>query len=246
MTKLVLFANDKVGLSVAKFLIDSYPDDLALVVVLNGSEIPLACKSAQIPWVTYTNEQELTQVLETIEFDLGLLAWWPHLISEELLKKAPAGFINTHNSFLPFNKGKHPYFWALAEQTKYGVSLHYADNSIDGGDILAQTEILYTWEDNADSLYSRSLEAMTELVREAYPAIRLGLLEGVPQESVGNIHYSAQLKVAKEVDLDKHYTGRELINLLRAGSSDSTEFPPCFFLDNGQKYSIKVTIRASD
>jgi len=246
MTKLVLFANDKVGLDVSQFLIDSYPDDLALVVVLKENEISLACKSARIPWVVYTNERELIQLLEPINFDFGLLAWWPHLISEKLLKKAPAGFINTHNSFLPINRGKHPYFWALVDQTKYGVSLHYVDNSIDGGDVLAQTEIEYSWEDNSDSLYSRSLEAMTDLVKETYPAIRLGLINGVPQESGGNIHYSAQLNVARQVELDQEYTGRQLLNLLRAGSSDSPEFPPCFFLDNGQKYSIKVIISPAD
>ena len=66
-----------------------------------------------------------------LAYVVGILAWWPKIISNKLINLPRKGFINLHNSFLPFNRGKHPYFWAFYEDSPYGVTIHKVDEGID-------------------------------------------------------------------------------------------------------------------
>ena len=122
--KLVLFADGYVGHEIAKFIIDNYSDDILMLVSVNKNSIYYYAKNKNIPVCDYSEENKLLSVLEC---DLGILAWWPRLIKEPLLSMPKNGYINTHPSLLPFNRGKHYNFWALVEQVPFGVSLHFID-----------------------------------------------------------------------------------------------------------------------
>ena len=62
-----------------------------------------------------------------------------------------------HNSYLPYNRGKNPYFWTFIEEKPYGVTIHKVDEGIDTGEIISQKLIQYDWEDNAGTIYEKSL-----------------------------------------------------------------------------------------
>ena len=124
--------------------------------------------SENITYVICSNKEELDEYLSNLEFDLGILAWWPRIISSKIISQPKYGFVNTHNSFLPNNRGKHPYFWAMVEERDYGVTLHWVDEGIDTGDIIAQKQIKFDWEDNAETIYNRSLEEMIQLFCNSY------------------------------------------------------------------------------
>jgi len=52
------------------------------------------------------------------------------------------GCLNVHPSLLPANRGPVPLFWTLREcHTTTGVTIHFIDEGIDSGDILAQEVI---------------------------------------------------------------------------------------------------------
>ena len=55
-----------------------------------------------------------------------------------------------------------------------------------------------------------------------------------------SFHLRNELKHASEIDLSKQYTGRELINLLRARTFPP--YPGCWFRDKEKKYEIRVLI----
>ena len=94
-----------------------------------------------------------------------------------------------HNSYLPFNKGKHPYFWTFIEDTKYGVTIHKVDSGIDTGEVISRKLIQYDWEDNAGTIYEKSLVKIVDLFRETYPLIKFNGLKSSPQEEGGTFSF---------------------------------------------------------
>ena len=57
------------------------------------------------------------------DFDIEMFPlWWPNIISKKVFSSIKYGFVNTHNPFLPNNKGMHPYYWAVVENCQYGVT----------------------------------------------------------------------------------------------------------------------------
>lgn len=232
-----------VGHAIAEWLMQHHPEDIGAVVTVSEGTTCITARSMGIPGILFESESQLLLALSSLApFDLGILAWWPKLISPAVMSLAKGGFINTHPSLLPHNRGKHYNFWALVEQAPFGVSLHFVDEGIDSGDVIAQLPIPYDWEDTGETLYVKAGKAMIELFKGAYPQIRNGSMQRVAQNlNMGSLHYAKEIDVASKIDLDKTYSARELINLMRARTFPGC--PACWFEENGNTYEISVNIK---
>ncbi len=241
--KLLLMCDAQVGDAIAEWLLELHPEDIGALVTVSESAVCMAARRKGIPSFVFESESQLqADLADLVPFDLGVLAWWPKLISPAVMALAEGGFINTHPSLLPYNRGKHYNFWALVEQAPFGVSLHFVDEGIDSGDIVAQQAIGYDWEDTGETLYRKASQGMVELFKVAYPKIRSGSICRIPQDAnKGSLHYAREIDAASKVDLDKSYTARELINLLRARTFPG--HPACRFEENGEMYEISVNIK---
>ena len=238
--KLVLFAHQIVGLEVFNYLVEAFPQDLVGVVTVEENQIYQEAKLKKIPVKIFDKNN---QNFKKNEFELGLLAWWPYIIKEPLLSMPKHGFINFHPSLLPFNRGKHYNFWALVEQSPFGVSLHKIDKGVDTGEIVAQKSIDYDWEDNGETLYYKAQKEIVNLFKSSYPLIRQSQLVTTPQNlSEGSFHLSSEMDLVSKIDIDKSYTAQQLLNLLRARTFQG--HPACWFEDiDGQKYEVKIQIK---
>jgi len=121
------------------------------------------------------------------------------------------------------------------------VTLHKVDEGIDTGDIVAQREIRYGWEDTGGTVYEKSLKEIVSLFCEEYPKFRKGDFNFKPQGDFGSFHRDEEIEIVSEIDLEAVYTARELINILRARTS-STNFPASFFKDGEDIYRVKVVV----
>lgn len=241
--RLLLMCDGQVGGGIADWLMENHFRDLGAVVTTAENATYVAAQAKGIPTFLY---QSVTQVIADLasipRCTLGMLAWWPKLISKELLTVTDDGFINTHPSLLPFSRGKHYNFWTLVEQNPFGVSLHFVDEGIDSGDIVAQLPVQYGWEDTGGTLYAKAAQAMIDLFKNVYPYIRTHELPRIKQDlSKGNIHYAKEIDEASRIDLDKTYSARELINLLRARTFPG--HPACWFDADGATYEITLSIK---
>lgn len=243
--KIILLADDRVGLGITKWLIEKYRDDIGLVVTTGENEIAAAVRAAHLSVTTFKSSQALFDfaVRQDLEFDLGILAWWPKLIQAPLLTMPKCGFVNTHPSLLPHGRGKNYNFWTIVEQSPFGASLHMVDEKVDSGDIVAQTVIPYSWEDTGASLYYKALEATERLFKEIYPGLRSLEFPRQPQDlTQGSFHRAAEIDAASTIALDRYYTAREFLNLLRARTFPG--FPACSFTgDDGDIFEVRVDIR---
>jgi methionyl-tRNA formyltransferase len=174
--------------------------------------------------------------------DIGVLAWWPEIIRDPLLSLPRRGWVNFHPSYLPFNRGKYPNFWCLADGTPCGVALHFATNEVDGGQIIARAIVPVTWEDTGETVYRKSLTMIVDLFREQIDNILSGKIELLSQAGLqGSFHNASEIDPASCIDLDRNYRARDLLNVIRART-----FPPhpsAHFFDQGRKYTVEITIK---
>jgi methionyl-tRNA formyltransferase len=211
-----------------------------LIVTIDDNEIYKEAKDKEIPVCVFESEKDIIARV-SVGIDLGLLAWWPKIIKDPLLALPLMGFVNTHPSLLPHNRGKHYNFWALVEQAPFGVTLHRVDSGVDTGDIVAQECIQYGWCDTGETLYKKAQIAMLNLFRKTYPILRTQQFSSKPQSSQkGSFHRASELISASNVNFDAHYRARDLLNLLRARTFQG--HPGCWFEEDGSRFEISINI----
>jgi phosphoribosylglycinamide formyltransferase-1 len=113
-------------------------------------------------------EAELVQMLRDAEVELVVLAGFMRVLKSPMLQAFPRRIINIHPSLLPKFPGLEAWKQALdAGETITGCTVHYVDEKIDHGDIIAQREVPILPNDSAQSLHTRIQIAEHEL----YPAV---------------------------------------------------------------------------
>lgn len=94
-------------------------------------------------------ESDLASRLKELNVELICLAGYMRLIGDVLLDAFPERILNIHPSMLPDFKGAHAIKDAFESGTNnYGVTVHYVDETLDGGKIITQRRVNY----NGDSL----------------------------------------------------------------------------------------------
>ncbi|MEC1374935.1 phosphoribosylglycinamide formyltransferase [Heyndrickxia oleronia] len=84
-------------------------------------------------------EKEITNVLYKHQVEFIVLAGYMRLIGDTLLQKFTNRIINIHPSLLPSFPGKHAVRQALQAGVKVtGVTVHFVDEGMDTGPIIAQ------------------------------------------------------------------------------------------------------------
>jgi methionyl-tRNA formyltransferase len=122
--------------------------------------------------------------------DMGFIIsyGYRHIIKPEIINKFPHKIINLHISLLPWNRGADPNLWSFLEETSKGVTIHYIDQGIDTGDILAQKEIVFSEGDTLRTTYQILSNEIEELFKSVWPDIRNGNLKASPQIGNGSFH----------------------------------------------------------
>jgi phosphoribosylglycinamide formyltransferase 1 len=113
-------------------------------------------------------EEELVQLLRDSKVELVALAGFMRVLKTPMLKAFPRRILNIHPSLLPKFPGLEAWKQALAAgETMTGCTVHYVDEKIDHGDIIAQREVPILPDDTPETLHARIQVAE----RELYPAV---------------------------------------------------------------------------
>lgn len=186
-------------------------------------------------------EAETVEAIRSLGADIGLSFLFDYILSAEFIDLFPAGIVNLHPSYLPFNRGQYPNVWSIVEGTPAGVTLHYIDAGIDTGDLIAQTEVRVRPVDTGESLYRRLEEAGFSLFQETWPLIRAGEAPRIVQSSEpGTYHRTRDVERIDAIDLDRLYRAGELIDILRART-----FPPyrgAYFHAEGRRIYLRLQL----
>jgi len=113
-------------------------------------------------------EAQLVKILRDSGVELVVLAGFMRVLHEPMLKAYPRRIVNIHPSLLPKFPGLEAWKQALvAGETVTGCTVHYVDEQIDHGQILAQKEVRILPNDTAESLHAR----IQQIEHELYPAV---------------------------------------------------------------------------
>lgn len=124
----------------------------------------------------YSKKVEYEKMLldKVKDFDYLILAGYMRVISPFFLERYKGKIINIHPSLLPLYKGINSIERAYENQDEeIGVTIHFVNEEVDGGEILAQDKFKVD--------YNKSLDEITEQVHELehrlYPETLIELLK---------------------------------------------------------------------
>ena len=113
-------------------------------------------------------EAQLIEMLQGAEVEVVVLAGFMRVLKEQMLAAFPRRIVNIHPSLLPKFPGLEAWKQALAANEKWtGVTVHYVDEQVDHGDVIAQRKVPLMSDDTPESLHARIQEVEHVLYPEA-------------------------------------------------------------------------------
>ncbi len=118
------------------------------------------------------HDAEIVGELEKRNVELVCLAGYMRLLSPNFIQAFPNKILNIHPSLLPSFKGLDAQTQAFEYGVKFsGCTVHFVDESLDGGAIVAQKIVDVKDDDTAESLAAQILEKEHALYIEAIAKI---------------------------------------------------------------------------
>jgi phosphoribosylglycinamide formyltransferase-1 len=131
------------------------------------------------------HDRELVAVLQQHQVDFVCLAGYMLLLSPEFLSAYHHRILNIHPSLLPAFPGLNAQKQALEHGVKFsGCTVHFVDQTLDGGPIIAQRIIPVLDDDTEEKLTARILEQEHKLYPEALAMVASGAYEIVGRRVV--------------------------------------------------------------
>lgn len=126
---------------------------------------------------------ELAEVVAGAAPDLVVLAGWMSILTGAFLDRFPDRVINLHPSLLPSFPGLHAIRQALDWGVRYtGVTVHYAEEVVDGGPPILQEPVPVMYGDDEEALTARIREVEHRLVPEAVRLFAAGRVRRDPAD----------------------------------------------------------------
>ena len=152
-----------------------------VVVMVHNKEKCGAAKRANKLGIPHThikskNEELIVDVMRAWKVDLIVLAGWMRIVSPTLIDAFPNRIINLHPSMLPKYKGLHAIERALESgDLVTGVSVHYVNEELDGGEVILQQEVPILPDDDLRSLTKAIQRREYYLLPRAIEHVKQGL-----------------------------------------------------------------------
>lgn len=248
--RILYLGNNWVGLEVLKWLKGRGDEIAGLVVhppeqqrhaeaIVQASGVP----SPRVFLGSCIHEPSTQQAIAALAPDLGVSVLFGYRLKPEILRLFPRGVINLHPSLLPYNRGEHPNIWSIVDRTPAGVSLHYVNEELDAGDLIAQREVPVGPTDTGASLYRKLEHAAVALFQDTWPRLKEGHVARIAQDATrATFHKARDVDAIDAIDLDRSYRARDLINILRART-----FPPykgAYVTINGRRIYLRLELEA--
>ena len=114
------------------------------------------------------HDRDVISALRDRNIDLICLAGYMRILSNEFIEAFRGRILNIHPSLLPSFPGLEPHKQALDNGVDYsGCTVHFVDETLDGGPIVAQRVVPVMAGDTVDTLSARILEQEHKLYPEA-------------------------------------------------------------------------------
>lgn len=127
------------------------------------------------------------------------------------------GIVNAHHGPLPRYGGYWPEMWAIWNQEKnFGVTLHYVDEGVDTGSIIAQRRVAISSFDTRKTLYDKCTLATFQLFKQNLDILLTDKIHGKKQDASKRSYYKRVLPNNGFVDF--RWNSQKILRFFRAVS----------------------------
>jgi phosphoribosylglycinamide formyltransferase 1 len=120
-------------------------------------------------------DREVIAALRTHNVSLVVLAGFMRIISRFFIDAFPYGILNIHPSLLPAFPGMDVHRQVLEHGAKFsGCTVHFVDDTLDGGPIIAQAVVPILDDDTPEVLAARILKQEHHIYSEVIEAVLSG------------------------------------------------------------------------
>lgn len=137
------------------------------------------------------NLQFINEIQKLDRPDLIITVEYDKILDPLILGIPRLGGINLHFSPLPRHRGAFPVMWSLMEDQRAGISLHWINEQVNGGDLIAQQTIAIGANDTSYSLYLKLSKIGMELFKNHFPKIMRGTASRQPQSEAEATYHPA-------------------------------------------------------
>lgn len=137
------------------------------------------------------NNQKTIKMIKKLKPDVIYSVAYPQKINEVILKIAPKGCINFHDSILPQYRGLCAYFWITANnEKKGGVTAIYINKELDTGKIILQRKYIINNSDTMQKVYFKNSKLMGKMILTIQQRLDYGTIKAYDQKQTGQSYYS--------------------------------------------------------
>ena len=205
-TKIIFMGGNLIGCSVFNYLFKL--KNLKILSVVgnyfdNGSVIEPNVWNASLVRLTLNknfllvqpksvrNTQFIYDIKKLERPDYIITAGYDNILHSEILNIPKIGTLNLHFSPLPKHRGFFPVVWSILEDLKAGVTLHWVNNDVNGGDIIDCETIPITATDTAFDLYLNLSKLGLKLIKKNFQKIIKGIAPRVKQNDNDASYHAA-------------------------------------------------------
>jgi folate-dependent phosphoribosylglycinamide formyltransferase PurN len=137
---------------------------------------PVTLQPEKAIYVETVNGPDAVEAISRLEPDV-VIQVKAGILRRQVFEIARIGTLNLHPGIAPLIKGQEPGYWALWEQKRewIGATLHYIDDGIDTGPVLAYAPVKpYGEGERYPSLYARTTELGVKCLVEALCRLERG------------------------------------------------------------------------
>mgnify|MGYP001604181896 CR=1 FL=1 len=192
-------------------------------------------------WITWADQPHTLPpiVAAARDSDLVCSCFYDYPIREPILSAPRIGAVNLHPSYLPYNRGRHSAFWGIYRGTPMGATLHWMDDGLDTGPIIAQKEYEPDWLESAATIYEAQSNLCVDLFAEWLPRLLAGDAPAKPQGEGGEFHRARDIQVAATLPMNASVLVRDVLKLIRATSMGDHGF---YITDGEHRIKVKARI----
>lgn len=145
-----------------------------------------------VRWDDFDNRESFSVAICDVAARYGaevlVLAGFMRILSPVAIDRYPNRIVNIHPALLPSFPGAHAVPAALAHGVKVsGVTVHFVDDEVDHGPIIAQRVVPVLSGDTEDSLHARIQDEEHELFPQVIKALAAGRLQVDGRQVIGEL-----------------------------------------------------------
>lgn len=220
MDRLVCFLTGERGLSLLTKVIEAGHEVISVIVPYghsNMDKIRSECKKLKMNMIAVrdANSSGFIEKMRAMRPQLFIVAGYPTIFSEDLMKAAPRGVINLHGGPLPRYRGGSPLNWQIIRgEARVGISVIQLDEGIDTGAILAEGETEINSIDTISDIHEWANEVFPRLVLKVLHQFDCGECQGRIQDESEAEYWHQRTDEDGQIDW-RNNTAREIHNLVR-------------------------------